>query len=41
MISTNDTLTHIDLNVETTHLLELNIDVEQPLTNQSIVNLEE
>jgi hypothetical protein len=29
------------LNVETTHLLELNIDVEQPLTNQSIVNLEE
>jgi hypothetical protein len=32
---------HIDLNVEITHLPNLNIDVETLLTNQSIVDLEE
>jgi hypothetical protein len=41
MTSTNATVTHIDLNIETTHLSDLNIDVETSLTNQSIVNLEE
>jgi hypothetical protein len=41
MTSTNDTFTHIDLNVDTTHLPDLNIDIEPSLTNQSIVNLEE
>jgi hypothetical protein len=41
MTSTNATLTHIDLNVEITHLPNLNIDVETLLTNQSIVDLEE
>jgi hypothetical protein len=32
---------HIDLNVEITHLPNLNIDVETSLTNQFIVDLEE
>jgi hypothetical protein len=51
MTSTDATFTHIDLNVEITlfffgaieitHLLNLNIDVETSLTNQSIVDLEE
>jgi hypothetical protein len=41
MTSTNATLTHIDLNVEITHLPNLNIDVETSLTNQFIVDLEE
>jgi hypothetical protein len=36
-----DTFTHIDLNVEITHLPDLNINVETSLTNQSIVDLEE
>jgi hypothetical protein len=41
MTSTNATFTHIDLNVEITHLPDLNIDIEISLTNQSIFNLEE
>jgi hypothetical protein len=41
MTSTSATFTHIDLNVEITHLSDLNIDVETSLKNQSIIDLKE